>query len=200
MSTTRASSRARSYFPRDHGAHPEFRTEWWYITGWVDDAAGREYGVQVTFFRNRPGVAEVESERVRAAPTRVRARGARRSAARTSLSRPARRARGIRPRGRGRGSRRALSSATGRSRARRRPLCGENHGARVRLRPCVRAHRNRRSPQGDAGFSRKGAERAQASYYYSEPQLAVTGTVTVAARRPSPSPALRGSITNGRAP
>ena len=37
---------------------PDFRTEWWYVTGWVTDAAGREYGVQVTFFRNRPGVAE----------------------------------------------------------------------------------------------------------------------------------------------
>ena len=45
-------------FPRDHGAHPAFRTEWWYITGWVSDDARRDYGVQVTFFRNRPGVAE----------------------------------------------------------------------------------------------------------------------------------------------
>ena len=26
-------------FPRDHGAHPEFRTEWWYITGWVQTGA-----------------------------------------------------------------------------------------------------------------------------------------------------------------
>jgi hypothetical protein len=25
-------------FPRDHGSHPAFRTEWWYITGWVRDA------------------------------------------------------------------------------------------------------------------------------------------------------------------
>src|SRR5262245_45460212 len=45
-------------FPRDRGAHPEFRTEGWYVTGWVTDDTGREYGVQVTFFRNRPGVAE----------------------------------------------------------------------------------------------------------------------------------------------
>jgi predicted secreted hydrolase len=45
-------------FPRDHGAHPAFRTEWWYVTGWARDAAGREYGIQVTFFRNRPGLAE----------------------------------------------------------------------------------------------------------------------------------------------
>src|SRR5262245_31673287 len=45
-------------FPRDHGSHPEFRTEWWYITGWVKDRAGGDYGVQVTFFRHRPRIAE----------------------------------------------------------------------------------------------------------------------------------------------
>lgn len=38
-------------FPRDHGAHPEYRTEWWYLTGIVSDAEGREYGFQLTFFR-----------------------------------------------------------------------------------------------------------------------------------------------------
>ncbi len=39
-------------FPRDHGAHPDFRTEWWYITGQAT-AGGREFGFQVTFFRSR---------------------------------------------------------------------------------------------------------------------------------------------------
>ena len=38
-------------FPRDHGAHPSFRTEWWYVTGQVGDAVGRRYGFQLTFFR-----------------------------------------------------------------------------------------------------------------------------------------------------
>ncbi|MDQ6923730.1 MAG: carotenoid 1,2-hydratase, partial [Pseudomonadota bacterium] len=45
-------------FPRDAGAHTAFRSEWWYITGWVQDATGNTFGVQVTFFRNRPRVAE----------------------------------------------------------------------------------------------------------------------------------------------
>ena len=45
-------------FPRDHGSHPLFRTEWWYITGWVKDARGVELGLQITFFRNRPRLAE----------------------------------------------------------------------------------------------------------------------------------------------
>lgn len=38
-------------FPRDHGSHPDFRTEWWYITGHLDATDGRRFGFQVTFFR-----------------------------------------------------------------------------------------------------------------------------------------------------
>ena len=39
-------------FPRDHGAHPEFKTEWWYLTGNLQDTSGNPYGYQVTFFRH----------------------------------------------------------------------------------------------------------------------------------------------------
>lgn len=45
-------------FPRDEGSHPEFRTEWWYVTGWLEDESGAPLGFQVTFFRARPGVDE----------------------------------------------------------------------------------------------------------------------------------------------
>ena len=38
-------------FPRDHGAHPSFKTEWWYFTGNLADAAGRKFGFQLTIFR-----------------------------------------------------------------------------------------------------------------------------------------------------
>ena len=38
-------------FPRDHGSHPEFQTEWWYFTGNLATPAGRRFGFQVTFFR-----------------------------------------------------------------------------------------------------------------------------------------------------
>ena len=49
-------------FPRDHGSHPEFRTEWWYLTGHLDGAKGRRFGFQVTFFRqaNRAGQGDVQ--------------------------------------------------------------------------------------------------------------------------------------------
>jgi len=46
------------HFPRDHGAHPATLTEWWYITGWLRDAAGAALGMQITFFRNHPRVQE----------------------------------------------------------------------------------------------------------------------------------------------
>ena len=45
-------------FPADHGAHPAFRTEWWYITGWLDAPGGQQLGFQVTFFRMRPAADE----------------------------------------------------------------------------------------------------------------------------------------------
>jgi len=43
-------------FPRDQGAHPAFRTEWWYLTGWLRDTSGAPVGFQVTFFRSRPAI------------------------------------------------------------------------------------------------------------------------------------------------
>ena len=44
-------------FPADHGPHPEFRIEWWYVTANLKDAAGTAYGAQWTLFRQalRPG-------------------------------------------------------------------------------------------------------------------------------------------------
>lgn len=39
-------------FPHDHGAHPQYRTEWWYYTGNLTDSAGNQYGYQLTFFRS----------------------------------------------------------------------------------------------------------------------------------------------------
>jgi predicted secreted hydrolase len=39
-------------FPRDHGAHPEYRTEWWYIVSNLRTKDGRRFGAQITFFRH----------------------------------------------------------------------------------------------------------------------------------------------------
>ena len=40
-------------FPRDHGAHDDFATEWWYTTGHLTTADNHRYGFEVTFFRVR---------------------------------------------------------------------------------------------------------------------------------------------------
>ncbi|MEX2530679.1 MAG: lipocalin-like domain-containing protein [Gemmatimonadota bacterium] len=39
-------------FPADHGPHPDYRTEWWYFTGNLAGEGGRRFGYQLTFFRN----------------------------------------------------------------------------------------------------------------------------------------------------
>ena len=41
----------RLEFPRDHGPHPDFRQEWWYVTGNLDAADGERFGFELTFFR-----------------------------------------------------------------------------------------------------------------------------------------------------
>jgi predicted secreted hydrolase len=38
-------------FPRDHGSHPDYRTEWWYYTGHLRTEKGRRFGFELTFFR-----------------------------------------------------------------------------------------------------------------------------------------------------
>jgi predicted secreted hydrolase len=55
---------ARAFtFPKDHGPHPSFRNEWWYLTGNLDDEDGRRFGFEITFFRFAltPGTPESDS-------------------------------------------------------------------------------------------------------------------------------------------
>ncbi|WP_086830709.1 lipocalin-like domain-containing protein [Halomonas aestuarii] len=50
-------------FPEDHGAHPDYRLEWWYLTANLEDAGGEPLGVQWTLFRQaqRPPDERAES-------------------------------------------------------------------------------------------------------------------------------------------
>jgi predicted secreted hydrolase len=43
-------------FPHDYGSHPQFRTEWWYVTGWLTTQQGESLGFQITFFRTKPNL------------------------------------------------------------------------------------------------------------------------------------------------
>ena len=164
-------------FPRDHGAHPAYRTEWWYATGHVASAAGRDVGFQVTFFRSRPGVAEDSPSRF-AARQLILAHAAVADRAAGVLVHDQRAAR-------------AGFGLAGADEADTRMWIGDWSLARVATayRARVAARRFaldlRLLPtqpgllQGDGGFSRKGPEPRQASWYYSQPQLAVEGSVDV---------------------
>jgi predicted secreted hydrolase len=45
-------------FPRDFGSHPTYGIEWWYVTGWLQTAAGQPLGFEITLFRVRPAKVE----------------------------------------------------------------------------------------------------------------------------------------------
>jgi predicted secreted hydrolase len=56
--------------PKDHGPHPDFRTEWWYFTGWFEaEGLNAPVGVQITFFRNAPDTDTDNPSRL--APTQL---------------------------------------------------------------------------------------------------------------------------------
>ncbi|HEY1438620.1 MAG TPA: carotenoid 1,2-hydratase [Casimicrobiaceae bacterium] len=164
-------------FPQDAGAHPAFRSEWWYITGWVQDARGNNFGVQVTFFRNRPHVAEANPSAF--APRQLVFAHAAIADARH---------------GKLRHDQRAARTGFGLAEAREETtdvwigdwslkLIGESYVAKIATRDFEFDLRFSSSeaflPQGEQGFSRKGAALASASYYYSQPQLAVSGSVAI---------------------
>jgi predicted secreted hydrolase len=162
-------------FPRDHGAHPEFRTEWWYVTGWLKAARDEELGFQVTFFRTRTPYAGDNPSAF--APRQV-------MLAHAALADP--------KQGRLRHDQRAARSALGVAGAAtdttrvwidawRLELEGQRYRAVIPARdfgldlafdailpPLL---------QGDRGLSRKGRGETEASYYYSRPGLAVSGTI-----------------------
>lgn len=60
----RAAAPREFSFPADHGPHPGFRNEWWYLTGNLQTTEGRRFGYQVTFFNaamRAPDVAGTDS-------------------------------------------------------------------------------------------------------------------------------------------
>ena len=171
-------------FPRDFGAHPDYRTEWWYLTGWLR-AGERELGVQVTFFRSRTGHDDRNPSRF--APKQlVLAHAAIALEGEARLRHDQRAARA------GFGLAFASEDDTevfvdgwelvrgpdDRYRAR---IEARDFGIALGFTP-------RTAPvlQGDAGFSRKGPLPEQASYYYSRPQLAVEGSVRLGAGDAAP--------------
>lgn len=168
-------------FPRDFGAHPDLRTEWWYVTGYAQ-SQGREFGFQLTFFRTR--VDETQPLRSKfAAKQLLFAHAALTDVQGRRLWHDQRIAR------EGFGVAQA-STADTRVQLRdwqlvRAPegpyaasLPARDFGLDLRFTPTQPV-----LLQGHDGLSRKGPHEEDASYYYSVPQLAVAGTLVLQGRR-----------------
>ena len=165
----------RIRFPQDEGSHPAFRTEWWYITGWLEALGRAPLGFQITFFRARGEIDEANPSAF-AARQVIIAHAALSDRAHGRLvhdQKLARAAFGLAGADEGRVHVWIddWSLAQG----------GETYRARLRARDFTLdlAFGQTQPPllQGDDGFSRKGPNPESASYYHSFPQLRVQGTI-----------------------
>ena len=170
-------------FPRDHGAHPEFRTEWWYITGWLRTADARDLGFQITFFRSRTRIGD-DNPSAFAPRQLVFAHAAIADAGVRRLVHDQRSARA------GFGLAHAVEGTTDvRIDDWSLVLGGSVYRTRIAARDFALdlefAPNQPILVQGEGGVSRKGPGPNQASYYYSRPHLAVSGTVERGGKRDS---------------
>ena len=162
-------------FPRDHGAHPDFRTEWWYVTG-VLDVPRKDIGFQLTFFRVRTGFAEALASTIAASQILF---------AHAAVTLPGDKL--LHADRAGRANLGAGFSTID---------CDVHIGAwqmqrgvsdvfALKAQDAQFAFDLTLTPtqpkmlQGDAGFSQKGARTEQASYYITWPQLQVDGSIVL---------------------
>ncbi|HZF27427.1 MAG TPA: lipocalin-like domain-containing protein [Steroidobacteraceae bacterium] len=166
-------------FPVDHAPHPEFRHEWWYLTGHLDAASGQRFGFEVTFFRLALQPAS------QPLPGESHWRTSQLYAAHFALTDPERRifhstqrfARDALELAGARGSPLRIWlddwSLTMPEDSRQAWHLAAHDGAyrlELDLRP-----QSQPIPNGDQGLSHKSASADAASYYYSIPRLLVTG-------------------------
>lgn len=192
-------------FPQDFGAHPAFRTEWWYLTGslWPQDDSARNntaaataastapgahrpapLGFQITFFRSRVDAA-ADSRSAFAARQLVFAHAALTDVAAARL---------VHDQRIGRTGFGLVEAHEGDTHVvlrdwtlqRSGPAERSTYASRVTARDFTLDLRFTQTQtlllQGDAGFSQKGPRIEQASRYYSHPQLQVSGQLTRAGR------------------
>ena len=166
-------------FPRDRGAHPDFRTEWWYITGQSssDAASPRRFGFQLTFFRSRvDGTAQMTSNF--AARQLIFAHAAVTDIEGGKLwhdQRIAREGFGVASASQ---QDMALKLRDWTLTANGTRYTAELPAADFGLSLQFEETQNNLL-QGKQGLSRKGLEEKQASYYYSQPQLATRGQLQI---------------------
>lgn len=163
-------------FPKDHGAHNDFRTEWWYFTGWLETENGEPLGFQITFFRTRPDIDSANPSAF--APQQIIFAHAALSDPKTGTL--------IHDQRIGRAGFGVIGAASEDTDVQlldwrldrngngifESKVQGREFALNLQFQPTQPPMLN-----GDAGYSRKGPRPSQASYYYSMPQLAVTGIV-----------------------
>jgi predicted secreted hydrolase len=162
-------------FPADFGSHPQFRTEWWYVTGWLTTRGGESLGFQVTFFRTKPAIDEANPSAF--APKQL-------LVAHCAISDPKRgrlwQDQRIRRAGLGLAEAKegdtdvwiddwSLRRASGVYAAR---IDADGFALELQLEPTQPVLVN-----GAGGVSRKGPSPEAASYYYSLPHLRVSGSI-----------------------
>lgn len=175
-------------FPRDHASHPDYRIEWWYYTGNLQDESGERYGFQLTFFRIRtlppdaekslpPKVSAWRTEQVFAAHSALSRISSGRFHHGEKLARGAVELAGTRE-----GGDRFEVFVDGWSAG----IGPDAHRLFSRTSEFTLAlnlsARNDPVAHGDGGYSRKGDEPSQASCYYSVTRLEVKGSVTLDGR------------------
>ena len=167
-------------FPGDHGPHPEFRIEWWYVTANLADSNGGAYGAQWTLFRQaiasgppQEGWANQQIWMGHAAITRADTHRYAQAFARGGIGQAGVEAKPFHAwidawEMRGLDALNDTNIAPIELRA-----SGADFSYILRLdadRPLVL--------QGDGGYSRKSL-REQASYYYSQPHYTVKGSIAI---------------------
>jgi predicted secreted hydrolase len=172
----------RYEFPRDHGSHDGFRTEWWYYTGNLTTKNGRQFGYQLTFFRRGMPPEQIKTLPSKWSLTQLYLAHFAVSDIRNGRFHFAEKL--------SRDALRKAGSAANRlhvwidrwqaespdSNQDRQMLIASNGDLAIELtvtpeKPLV--------IHGSGGISRKGAEKGQASHYYSFTRLATSGTITV---------------------
>jgi predicted secreted hydrolase len=175
-------------FPRDHGTHNETRTEWWYLTGHAQTQSGRVFGFQVTFFRSRVDGTEALKSRLAARQLLFA------HAAITDVQ----------------GQRlwhdQAIARWNGAAPSADTPVFASAEDTHLALRGWTLRRQDdgrlstrisgseilidlQATPtqayllQGEQGFSRKGPQPEQASFYVSQPQLSLSGTLGIRGER-----------------
>jgi predicted secreted hydrolase len=177
----RAIESRRFDFPTDHGPHPDFRSEWWYVTGNLSSDDGRDFGFQLTIFRSALSPRAPETGSAWATNQAYMAHFTVTDVAEQRFHVQERFARGAA--GLAGATADPLrvwledwvmesdSAATFPMRLR---ATGEDVALSLELaagKPVV--------PQGDQGLSQKGPEPGNASYYYSFTRLPAAGTLVV---------------------